>query len=32
MDFSNRAERFTGPSYLDVDSPLEEDEEKLFWT
>ena len=22
MGFSNRAQRFTGPNYLDVDSPL----------
>ena len=25
MGFSNRAQRFTGPNYLDVDSPLQQD-------
>ena len=30
MGFSNRAQRFTGSNYLDVDSPLHPDEDSTF--
>ena len=32
MGFSNRAQRFTGSNYLDVDSPMEKIKNKGSWS